>query len=78
MKKFEKFLRDKSYAGRIFFYSIIVFYSYVIYKTANEETLFINTFYDNIIVTIFFFFTLYFCGISIKILKDKFPSKNKN
>ncbi len=75
MKKFEKILKGNSYAGRIFFYIIIVFYSYVIYKTANKEILFINKFYDNIIVTVFFFFTLYFCGISIKIIKDKFPPK---
>ncbi len=75
MRKFEKILKENSYAGRIFFYIIIVFYSYVIYKTANKEILFINKFYDNIIVTVFFFFTLYFCGISIKIIKDKFPPK---
>ena len=72
MNNFEKLLRNNSLAGRLIFLLIVLFYSYVCYKLYyNETPLFINESYDNIITTVIFFFTIYFCYLSIKILKEK-------
>jgi len=72
MNNFEKLLRNNSLAGRLIFLLIVLFYSYVCYKLYyNKTPLFINESYDNIITTVIFFFTIYFCYLSINILKER-------